>query len=155
MSFSANTQQVFEGVSATKYFSDRGNQPTVYKESGLPINPAGITRIWISFDIEEDPEKTRRKALYEWFNSQIQIESWGNSVATFLAEGYVVYDKQLSDKLISELTKAKVLNANKWAETPGISLYITYESRIINTQRSGHFVLIQNAKIMQANGFKC
>lgn len=27
---------IFEGVSATKYFSDRGDQPTVYKETELP-----------------------------------------------------------------------------------------------------------------------
>jgi len=155
MSIVKNEQQVNEGIYVEKYFDERGNKPSVYNESELQLDPYGITRVWISFDIEEDPNKERRKALYDWFNTQTQIESWGNSVATFLATGYVDLNRDLAECLVSELQNAKVLNSAKWEETPGISLYITYESRKVVSRNAGHFVLIQNAKIMQPSGFKC
>ena len=150
---------IFEGVSATKYFSDRGNQPTVYKETELPAVKSGKTRIWISFDIENDPQKNVRKKLYDWFNAQIQIESWGNSVATFLVNACMV-DEDVQNYIVNGLKQARVFNLDDWKKTPNVSLYISYRTKILKEDKttwsaSGHFVLIQNAKIMQPSGFKC
>ena len=150
---------IVESVSATKYFSDRGDHPTVYKETELPAVKSGKTRIWISFDIENDPQKIVRKKLYDWFNTQIQIESWGNSVATFLVNAYML-DTKVRDYIINGLRQAKVFNSVDWSKTPDVSLYVFYRTKILKEDKttlsaSGHFVLIQNAKIMQPSGFKC
>lgn len=150
---------IFEGVSLTKYFSDRGNQPSVYNETELSEIKSGETRIWISFDIDNDPNKVVRKALYDWFNEQQQIESWGNSVATFLVYAFM-WDDDVKKYIVEGLKQAKVLNSINWQNTPNVSLYVFYRSKIFKddkniSQHSGHFVLIQTAKIKQANGFIC
>lgn len=152
-----NEDSVNEGLSYAEY--TRENVPTVYKESEVHN---GHTRIWISFDIDDNQikndDKTTRKNLYNWFNIQKQIESWGDSVATFLV------NKCFSDQsnqdaleyLCKELIKADVLDKQDWAKTPKISLYIIYRSTNNSGQKySGQFVLIQNAKIRQARKFRC
>ena len=147
--------KINEGVTVAEYIAARGEQPTVYKETELQPNLKGVTRIWISFDIDDDPQKVKRNALYDWFNTQAQIESWGNSVATFLTNGYATKDLDVANYLIKELIDAKVLDADNWEHTPEISLYVFYETRRITTHRMGRFILIQTATVKQPNGFKC
>ena len=154
LSLSDYMENIFEGVSATKYFSDRGNQPSVFNETELPVTKIGKTRIWISFDIDNDPNKVVRKALYNWFNEQQQIESWGNSVATFLVDDYML-DSKVKNYIVAGLQGANVLAKNDWKKTPNISLYVFYRTKKEGRANSGHFVLIQTAKIKQANGFVC
>ncbi len=146
---------VNEGLKVAEYIAARGQQPTVYQEVELQPNVNGLTRIWLSFDIDNDPQKVKRTALYDWLNKQNQIESWGNSVATFLVGGYATTDHDVVKFLVDELINAKVLDKNKWDQTPDISLYVFYESRRITVKNMGRFILIQNATIKQPNGFKC
>lgn len=148
-----------EGMTYSEYMKE--GKASVYEES---VVPAGHTRFWISFDIDNQNDKdadgnTRRDKLYDWLNHRKQIESWGNSVATFLTEE-CFRDSSNSDAidyLVKEFKTANVFNNNiEWAKTPDISLYVTYRSRnLSHNTYSGHFVLIQNAKIKQPRGFRC
>lgn len=138
-----------EGLSIDVYLQKF--QDTVYTEEMVSINN---TRVWISFDIDNDPENKTRKKLYAWFNQQKQIESWGNSVATFLISKVFTNKNELKIHLIKELQNAEVLQNIHWEKTKNVSLYIIYRSKNEKTY-SGHFVLIQNAKVKQAGQFKC
>lgn len=147
-------ESINEGISAAKYFSAYKGD-SVYDHTKVQ---AGTTRIWISFDIDNDPEKKLRKKLYDWFNQQEQIESWGGSVATFITTPCQKSNDDVLEYLKKELRKSKVFidDDAKWAETPNISLYVFYRTKDMNKDNySGHFVLIQNATIKQAGGFKC
>lgn len=150
-----NDGSINEGLSFVEY--TRGEKVTVYKESEVP---AGCTRIWISFDIDDKNclKKERRNNLYNWLNKQLQIESWGNSVATFLIKKCCSdqSNQDAHEYLCKELIKADVLDKQDWVKTPKISLYIVYRSKnSLGQKYSGQFVLIQNAKIRQARMFQC
>ena len=92
---------------------------TVFDEDKYNSN---TTRVWISFDIDDKlaPIGTRKK-LYDWINAY-DAESWGNSNATFLLNGWTPDNEYLGDWLISELTTANVLDKTNWEKTKGISL---------------------------------
>ena len=144
-----------EGISYTEYTKE--NKPTVYDEIMLQLDS---TRIWMSFDIDNDPKQVKRSKLYNWLNKQEQIESWGNSVATFILKGCysAPYHVGLISCLQHELRKAGVFIDDdiQWKETKDISIYINYRSR--DKQGIGHachFVLIQKALIRQSRGFHC
>ena len=148
------SNNVNEGLTLEQY--RKYKEFTVYDEICVPDNH---TRIWISFDIDNDPDKSKRKQLYDWFNKQTDIESWGNSVATFLVEKCFT-DRNNTDAieyLKNELKSAGVLidHITEWSQTEDISIYVIYRSTREGKKYSGHFVLIQNAKIKQAGVFKC
>lgn len=124
---------------------------TVFDEDKYNSN---TTRVWISFDIDDKlaPIGTRKK-LYDWINAY-DAESWGNSNATFLLNGWTPDNEYLGDWLISELTTANVLDKTNWKKTKGISLYIQYLT--LSDKQEGtfdYFVLIQNKDIPNPNGF--
>ena len=124
---------------------------TVFDEDEYNSN---TTRVWISFDIDDKLASIdTRKKLYDWINAY-DAESWGNSNATFLLNGWTPDNEYLGDWLISELTTANVLDKTNWKKTKGISLYIQYLT--LSDKQEGtfdYFVLIQNKDIPNPNGF--
>lgn len=128
------------------------NHPnSVFNETDLPLKS---TRLWISFDIKDDlAADGTRKNLEDWLNAQ-NAESWGTSVATFWVTGTAQEISTITDWLVPQLQKAKVLNQKNWQDTQGISLYIHYYSKSnIYSYNFDYFVLIQNKEIPNANGF--
>ena len=131
------------------YLKDHPN--SVFNETDLPQQR---TRIWISFDIKDDlAVDGTRTNLETWLNSQ-NAESWGTSVATFVVTGAAQEISTVTNWLVPELQKAKVLNKTNWQATKGISLYVHYYSRSgVYSHNFDYFVLIQNKEIPNANGF--
>jgi len=136
---------------------------SVYNESERPLNS---TRVWISYDIEDDKApKDCRNNLESWLGTQ-QAESFGKSVATFLIKDKCIrLNSKLADWLLNELKGACVLNKDDgytndkpYLTTPGISLYVIYRSRTFGptkatNQFSNHFVLIHNAPLGKVGGY--
>lgn len=124
---------------------------TVFNESDLAFN---TTRIWLSFDIEDDKApKDERANLYAWLNT-LGAESWGNSMATFTVPGSTQNLSDVGKWLVNELQKNNVLDKTNWQKTTGISLYVQYVSCTGTFSYSfDYFVLIQNKDIPNPNGF--
>ena len=125
---------------------------TVFDEDEYRSN---TTRVWLSFDIDDKlAVKNTRKNLYDWING-FDAESWGNSNATFILEGWTSDNEYLGDWLVDELKTANVLDKTNWKKTKGISLYVQYLA--ISDLLEGtfdYFVLIQNKDIPNPNGFQ-
>ena len=131
----------------------------VYNEDERPDD---VVRIWISYDIDNDEDKSRHQLLYDWLN-ELHAESWGDSAATFtwkidceptneLVARWIVEDLIKNGSL-----KGKTFKDNEWQKTKDISLYVFYRYKcVVNKEEkrnSNHFVLIQNAEIRHSEGF--
>lgn len=138
---------------------------SVYFEKSDP-RPKNATRIWLSYDINDDEApKSCRDNLLEWLAGW-NAESFGASVATFLVKDeYLHPDEKVAAWLIQNLKDNNVLlkddnitMAKPYLSTPGISLYVFYRSRNNDEgeairRQSGHFVLIQNAPMKHIGGY--
>ncbi|MCQ2313162.1 MAG: hypothetical protein MJZ84_06935 [Paludibacteraceae bacterium] len=155
-----NSKQLKEHLQSRKDKKCRAT--SVYCEEG---RPKYATRIWISYDINDDAPDGCRTNLEKWLTSQ-EAESFGESVATFLIP-WTCYstNSSVANWLLPRLKDAGIINntdtitdEKPYLETPGLSLYVIYRSRNNGDGSamklySGHFVLIQNANITHSGGY--
>ncbi|MBR1374300.1 hypothetical protein IJ556_07630 [bacterium] len=117
----------------------------VYQEEDVPQRKI---RIWLSFDINNDPNSAIREAIWNILVPK-KVESWGTSVYTYLDDD--MGEDNIQNSLVLMLQEAGVLNRPYWQNTPGVSIYVIWRRHYRRENewyyRSGYFTLIQNADV--------
>lgn len=117
----------------------------VYQEDDVP---QGKIRVWISLDINDDPDSAKREAIWDMLTPK-KVESWGTSVYTYLDKDMT--ELELKRDIISKLQNIDILNKPNWQNTQGVSLYITWRRHYKKEDKwyylSGYFTLIQTATV--------
>ncbi len=155
-----------QDVGEMKTYLDR-RKDSVYTEERRPKDHV---RIWLSYDIE-DGYGALYDPLYALFN-ELGAESWGGSVATFLVPIEQAPDNAfIAEILVNMLQEKEIVAGNSfedeaWKKTKGLSLYVFYRYYYHDTSKEGkenenpkvfnsdHFVLLHNAPIKHADGWK-